>query len=77
MTESFKLVSCQPKGDFPLDFLSETQAQKIREFHKTFPMYRPTPLAAKGKHIHLVGDAEKVGNLRSVIWGAWNVAMKL
>ena len=45
MTESFKLVSCQPKGDFPLDFLSETQAQKIREFHKTFPMYRPTPLA--------------------------------
>ena len=30
-----------------------------------------------GKHVHLVGDAEKVGNLRSVIWGAWDVAMKL
>ena len=39
--------------------------------------YRPTPLAPKGKHIHLVGDADKVGNLRSVIWGAWDVAMKL
>ncbi|MBQ7801369.1 MAG: FAD-dependent oxidoreductase [Oscillospiraceae bacterium] len=39
--------------------------------------YRPAPLAPKGKHIHLVGDADKVGNLRSVIWGAWDVCMKL
>ena len=39
--------------------------------------YNPAPLAAKGKHIHVIGDAEKVGNLRTVIWGAWNVAMKL
>ena len=39
--------------------------------------YRPAPLAAKGKHIHLVGDCEKVGNLRSVIWGAWDICMKL
>ena len=24
-----------------------------------------------------IGDAAKVGNLRTVIWGAWDVAMKL
>ena len=39
--------------------------------------YRSAPLAAKGKHIHVVGDAQKVGNLRTVIWGAWDVCMKL
>ncbi len=39
--------------------------------------YKPAPLAQKGKHIHLVGDASKVGNLRSVIWQAWDVAMKI
>ena len=39
--------------------------------------YKPAPLAAKGKHIHVIGDADKVGNLRSVIWGAWDVCMKL
>ena len=39
--------------------------------------YRSAPLAAKGKHIHVIGDASKVGNLRTVIWQAWDVAMKL
>ncbi len=39
--------------------------------------YRSAPLATDGKHIHLVGDCAKVGNLRSVIWGAWDVAMKI
>ena len=39
--------------------------------------YVPTPLAEKSKHVHVIGDAKKVGNLRSVIWGAWDVAMKL
>jgi len=39
--------------------------------------YRSAPLAEKAKHVHIVGDAEKVGNLRSVIWGAWDVCMKL
>ena len=39
--------------------------------------YRPAPLVAKGKHIHVIGDACKVGNLRSVIWQAWDVCMKL
>ena len=39
--------------------------------------YRSAPLAAKGRKIHLVGDCAKVGNLRTVIWQAWDVAMKL
>ena len=39
--------------------------------------YKPAPLAQKAKHVHVIGDAQKVGNLRTVIWGAWDVAMKL
>lgn len=39
--------------------------------------YKPTPLAEKGKNIHVVGDANAVGNLRTVIWGAWDVCMKI
>ncbi len=39
--------------------------------------YNPAPIAKKGSHIHIIGDADKVGNLRSVIWGAWNVCMKI
>jgi len=39
--------------------------------------YNPAPIAAKGKHVHVIGDAKKVGNLRTVIWNAWDVAMKL
>ena len=54
---------------------------------KTFPIdgdtvllsvgYQPAPLAPASKHIHLVGDCNAVGNLRTVIWRAWDVAMKL
>ena len=39
--------------------------------------YKSAPIAEKSKHVHIVGDADKVGNLRTVIWGAWDVAMKL
>ena len=39
--------------------------------------YKPAPLVPKDKHIHIVGDANQVGNLRTVIWGAWDVCMKL
>ena len=39
--------------------------------------YNPAPVAAKQKHVHVIGDANQVGNLRTVIWGAWDVAMKL
>ncbi len=39
--------------------------------------YKPAPLTKKGKHVHIVGDANQVGNLRTVIWQAWDVCMKL
>lgn len=39
--------------------------------------YVPDPLCGKGKNIYLVGDCEKVGNLRSVVWGAYETAMKI
>ena len=39
--------------------------------------YNPAPIAKKSKHVHVIGDAQNVGNLRTVIWGAWDVAMKI
>ena len=39
--------------------------------------YNPNPLTKKQKHVHIIGDAAGVGNLRTVIWGAWDVCMKL
>ncbi len=39
--------------------------------------YKPAPVAEKSRHVHIVGDASKVGNLRTVIWQAWDVCMKL
>ena len=39
--------------------------------------YIPNPLVEKGKNIHLVGDALKIGNLRTVVWRAWEVAEKI
>ena len=39
--------------------------------------YNPAPIAQKKKHVHIVGDASAVGNLRTVIWGAWDVCMKI
>ena len=39
--------------------------------------YIPTPKFKKSKHVHLVGDCNGVGNLRTVIWRAWDVCMKI
>ena len=39
--------------------------------------YNSAPVAEKSKHVHVIGDAFKVGSLRTVIWQAWDVAMKL
>ena len=37
----------------------------------------PTPVGGKGPHIHRVGDCVSIGNLRTAIWRAWDVAMKI
>ncbi|MBQ7338967.1 MAG: FAD-dependent oxidoreductase [Clostridia bacterium] len=37
--------------------------------------YTPAPVATGG--VHVIGDAKSVGSLRTVIWQAWDVAMKV
>ena len=39
--------------------------------------YNPAPVFKKSRHVHVIGDAKSVGNLRTVIWGAWDVAKKI
>lgn len=39
--------------------------------------YVPNPTFTASRHVHLVGDCYNVGNLRTVIWRAWDVAMKI
>lgn len=40
--------------------------------------YRPTPLVEKEtKHVHFIGDCLKVGNLRTAIWRANDIALKI
>ena len=39
--------------------------------------YHPMPLLFESKSIHLLGDCKDVGNVRSAIWGAWDIAMKI
>ena len=39
--------------------------------------YNPNPVAKASKHVHIIGDAYAVGNLRTVIWRAWDVTTKL
>ena len=39
--------------------------------------YDPAPLMKGAGHVHLVGDCDGVGNLRTVIWRAYEVAMRI
>jgi 2-enoate reductase len=39
--------------------------------------YMSAPLGGKAKNVYYVGDCKKVGNLRTVIWGAYETAMKI
>ena len=39
--------------------------------------YHPLTTFKKSRHVHLVGDCYMVGNLRTVIWRAWEVSMKI
>ena len=56
MKEEFKLVTLSHDGPGrDLDFLNPRRADEIRAFHKSFPMYAPTPLA------HLKNTAEILG----------------
>ena len=37
----------------------------------------PTPVGEKARNVHRVGDCVAIGNLRTVIWRAWDVCMKI
>ena len=37
----------------------------------------PTPVGQKSNKVHRVGDCIAIGNLRTVIWRAWDVCMKI
>ena len=37
----------------------------------------PAPVGEKGPHIHRVGDCVAIGNLRTVVWRAWDVCMRI
>lgn len=39
--------------------------------------YHPNPIFEKSSKMKLVGDCNQVGNLRTAIWRAWDVAMKI
>ena len=39
--------------------------------------YIPNPICQKKKNVYLVGDCMSIGNLRTVIWRAYEVAMKI
>lgn len=39
--------------------------------------YISTPLKEAGKGTYLIGDCQKVGNLRTVVWSAYEAAMKI
>jgi len=39
--------------------------------------YKPAPLFESGRKVKYVGDCSGVGNLRTAIWKAWDVAMKI
>ena len=37
----------------------------------------PTPVGEKARNVHRVGDCVAIGNLRTAIWRAWDVCMKI
>ena len=39
--------------------------------------YNPSPIAKKSGKVDLVGDCDGIGNLRNVIWGAYEAARKI
>ncbi len=56
------------------DFFSNISAIK---FAVSCAGYVPAPLETKGGKAMLIGDCKSVGNLRSVVWSAYEAAMKI
>ena len=70
-----KLVSVDSDGAMVSD--SEGKFKIKADTVITALGYKPNPVFKKKKNVHYVGDANEVGNLRTVIWNAWDVCMKI
>lgn len=71
-----KLLTIEPKHAVVVEkdgTLNKVKADSII----TCIGYNSNPIAPASKHVHIVGDALRVGNLRTVIWRAWDIACKL
>ena len=65
----------------------KTVTVKSRDTGETFELeydnivngigFVPAPVGGTGKNIYRVGDCAAIGNLRTVIWGAWEACMKI
>ena len=56
MKEAFKLTSLEHKNPSPApEYLSPDTARSVRAFHRSFPQYAPTPLAALPETSELLG----------------------
>lgn len=63
-----------PVWEKPLETVKRTKAYK--SVSKIAGAYKPTTLKSD-KHVHLLGDVAGVGNLKSAIWAAYDLAYKL
>ncbi len=70
-----KLVSVDSDGAMVSD--SEGKFKIKADTVITALGYKPNPVFKKKKNVHIIGDANEVGNLRTVIWNAWDVCMKI
>ena len=83
MDSTFKLVTRKhTKDSCDLSFLNEATARTVQAFHKSFPMYAPTPLAqlpataaALGlKHIYVKDESYRFGlNAFKVLGGSFAI----
>ncbi len=57
MKQEMKMVALQHSSDdrYDLTFLNRNAAKKVRDFHKSFPMYRETPLAQLSETAKTIG----------------------
>lgn len=62
-------VLCQDKDGKPVEIPCDSVISSVG--------YVPKPLAGKGRNIRLVGDCKQVGNVKTVIWNAYEAAMKI
>ena len=62
-------VVCKDKGGKEFEIACDTVVSAAG--------YIPDPLAPKQANVQLVGDCHNVGNVRTVIWGAYEAAMRI